>query len=452
LLDTLEFRLDKLLAIIHSKEVLMFYRLFIHLFLVIIVAITFAIVVLDDLYIEGVKKDELSNTRGIDQIVIADIAQFENKTNRLNYWSQRFNYQFSLTPLNEVKLPKNDRSELQANGVFINVESGFAFDAVELFYYHKVCECVLILNKNYGTHDAFQSYLQQFLFIIILALAIYIFYYANGHKKQVNELVKVYQAYGAGEFLVRANTKTPKPYTLLATTFNQMAQQIKLLIEEQRTLVHGVSHDLRTPIARLRFALDMTRNCHSIEEYQALVQDMDLDLDELDTLVDEWLFYAEINGKSANIACEMFDLKKVTEKTASKIQVLFPNIKFDLVLEEAVIEGDERLVARTIENLLINAAKFARSNVRMKIQASEHRQEKTSVCLIVEDDGPGIPEALQQKVVQPFVKLDDSRNSSGFGLGLAIVKSIVEKHQAQLHIKTSTLGGASFSVSFKSYI
>jgi len=430
----------------------MFYRLFIHLFLVIIVAITFAIVVLDDLYIEGVKKDELSNTRGIDQIVIADIGQFENKINRLNYWSQRFNYQFSLTPFNEVKLPENDRGELQANGVFINVESGFAFDNVELFYYQKDCECVLILNKNYGTHDAFQSYLQQFLFIIILSLAIYIFYYANEHKKQVNELVMVYQAYGAGDFLVRANTKAPKPYTLLATTFNKMAEQIKLLIEEQRTLVHGVSHDLRTPITRLRFALDMTRNCGSVEDFQVLVQDMDLDLDELDTLVDEWLFYAELNGKSASITCEMFDLKKVTAQTSSKIQVLFPHIKFDLILEETTIEGDERLVARAIENLLINTAKFAQSNVRMKIEVSEHPQDKASVCLTVEDDGPGIPEALQQKVVQPFVKLDDSRNSSGFGLGLAIVKSIVETHQALLHIKTSTLGGASFSINFKNSI
>jgi len=415
-------------------------------------AITFAIVVLDDLYIEGVKQDELSNTRGIAQIVIADIQQFDDSKNRLSYWSQRFDYRFAINQLRNLELSEHQLEELLANEVLIEVESGFAFDGIKLFYYHKHCGCVLILNKNNATHGAFQSYLQLFLLIIVLALAIYIFYYANSHKKQVNELVKVYQAYGAGEFSVRVRTKTPKPYTLLATTFNQMAQEIKLLIEEQRTLVHGVSHDLRTPIARLRFALDMTRNCGSVEDFQVLVQDMDLDLDELDILVDEWLFYAELNGKSQRIVRKIFDLKRVTMETIKKVQILFPHIKFELILQEASIEGDARLIARATENLLINAAKFAQSNVRLSITSSEHELKETIVYVAVEDDGPGIPVELQQKIVQPFVKLDQSRNSTGFGLGLAIVNCIVEKHQAKLQLKTSSLGGASFIISFKNNV
>jgi two-component system OmpR family sensor kinase len=438
----------------------MFSRLFFHLFLVISTAILFAVIILDDLYITGVKKDELGNTRGIDQIVMADISLLEDKNSRLIYWSQRFNYQFSLSKLTEIELTELQQNELLANKVLVIVESGFTVDDISLFYYHTSCECVLVMAKNYGAHNAFQQYLQSFLIIIILALAMYIFYYANSHKKQVKKLVNVYQNYGSGQFSVRANSHTPQPYTPLAITFNQMAEEIRLLIEEQRTLVHGVSHDLRTPIARMRFALDMTRSCNTISEFQLRLQDMDLDLDELDTLVDEWLFYAELNGKAEKITLLPVNLAELAQQTTEKIQVLFPQLKFELALQPHYLAVNDRLIIRALENLLTNAGKFAKTRIKVSLyQENSSSAEnllinerlsktETRLCLMVEDDGSGLPEELTNKIIQPFTKLDDSRNTSGFGLGLAIVKSIIDKHQAQLQINTSTLGGASFSIYF----
>jgi two-component system OmpR family sensor kinase len=427
----------------------MFVRLLVQLFIVISFAVTFAIVVLDELYIKGVKQDELSNTRGINQIVINDINQYEDKISRLAYWSQRFNYQFSIKPINDIYLSSHQLEILSLNQVLINVESGFVVDDIKIYYYHISCDCVLVLEKDYGSHGAFQSYLQSFLFFVISALAIFIFYYANTHKNQVNKLVKVYQQYGAGEFSVRINLNTPLPYTPLAKTFNQMAEEIKLLIEEQKTLVHGVSHDLRTPIARLRFALDMTRECNSAEEFMTKIQYMDQDLDELDTLVDEWLFYAELNGKSEKLILENIDLKELTQASVRKIQVLYPKIQFEFIAQNSCVLANSRLLSRAIDNLLTNAGKFAQSKVRIIISVNEVDKNNEVLCLLVEDDGPGIPEQLQNKIVQPFVKLDESRNSSGSGLGLAIVKSILDKHRAQLCIKTNTLGGASFVMTFK---
>jgi two-component system OmpR family sensor kinase len=429
----------------------MFVRLFLQLFVVISFAVFIAIVVLDPLYIEGVKQEELSNTRGIDKIVINDINQYKNKdkANRLAYWSQTFNYQFSIKAINNIDLSSQQFEKLQSNKVLVNVKSGFVADDIKLYYYHLSCNCVLVLEKHYVSHSAFQIYLQRFLLIIISALAIFIFYYANTHKNQVNKLVKVYQRYGAGDFSVRINLETPLPYTPLAKTFNQMAERIKLLIEEQRTLVHGVSHDLRTPIARLRFALDMTRECNSAEEFIAKIQYMDQDLDELDTLVDEWLFYAELNGKSEELIIEQVDLKELAQASVKKIQVLYPDIQFELITQKSLILGNARLIARAIDNLLTNAGKFAQSTVRVMVPATEMDKDNEVLCLLVEDDGPGIPEQLQNKIIQPFVRLDDSRNSSGSGLGLAIVKSIIDKHHAQLDIKTNILGGASFVITFK---
>jgi two-component system OmpR family sensor kinase len=430
----------------------MFFRLFVQLFFVISFAILVSIITLDDLYIKGVKKDELKTTRGIDSIVFTDIMNFVDKNSRLTYWSQRFNYKFSLKQLNTIKLLDKQLRELRSNNVFVDVESGFVIDDINVYYYHKSCSCVLILEKTYGYHESLQTYMLCFLFIIISSLAIFIFYYAHYHKKQVNQLVEIYKEYGEGNFLIRANESVALPYTPLAETFNKMADEIKLLTEEQKTLVNGVSHDLKTPIARIRFSLDMTRSCNTIEQFRNRIQDMDIDLDELDELVNEWLFYAELAGKPEKPKFRCIDLKKIVQLTYEKTMVLYPHINFSLSVQSTYIEANHRLITRVIENLIINAGKFALSKVRVTILIDEKCSKEELICMLVEDDGPGIPKYLHENIVQPFVKLDTSRNKSGFGLGLAIVKSILDKHQSTLDINTSSLGGAAFLVTFKKNI
>ncbi|MFT6900327.1 MAG: two-component system OmpR family sensor kinase [Colwellia sp.] len=430
----------------------MFFRLLVQLFFVLSFAVLLSIITLDALYIEGVKKDELNNTRGIDSIVFNDVMNFVDKNTRLTYWSQRFNYKFSLKPFNTINLLEKQLLKLKSNNVFVDIESGFVIDDIDIYYYHKSCSCVLILEKTYSYQEYLQTYILCFLFIIILSLAIFIFYYAHEHKKQVNQLAEIYKEYGEGNFLIRANESMELPYTPLAKTFNKMADEIKLLIEEQKTLVNGVSHDLKTPIARIRFALDMTRSCKTTEQFRGRIQDMDFDLDELEELVNEWLFYAELNGKPEKLQFRYIDLKKTVQVIYEKTRVLYPHINFELSVRTTYVEANYRLVSRAIENLLINAGKFARSQVRVTILGDEKCSKEELICILVEDDGPGIPKDSHHNIVQPFVKLDTSRNTNGFGLGLAIVKSILDKHQSTLEINTSSLGGAAFLVTFKKNI
>jgi signal transduction histidine kinase len=295
------------------------------------------------------------------------------------------------------------------------------------------------MDKSYGLHGAFQTYLYYLVLIFISTLAAIIFYYVGSHKKQVSKLVKVHQQYGLGTFEVRADTKVPKPYFLLAKNFNQMLDQIELLRKEHKYLINGVSHDLKTPIARIRFALDLTHNCHSVADYQTQLQDMDLDLDELDALVNEWLFYAELNGKPGPITHESVNFSELIESTSRRISTLYPDIQLSLDLPSGYINAEPRLINRAVENLAVNSFKFSRSQVSISIEFA-----KDDVILRIEDDGIGISEQQKELVIKPFKKLDDSRNSAGYGLGLAIVKSIVDKHSAQLQIQKSSLGGACF--------
>ena len=423
----------------------MFRSLFIYLSVTVVFAIFLAAIVLDPLYVQAIKQDELAYTRGINQVVAEDVFNHQDKQARLGYWAERFSYRFSLSKYADIDLPEPVLIQLKSSEVFADISSGWAIDNINLYYYQQDCDCYLIMTKNYGSHGLFQKYLLSFLAIVIMCIAVFIFTYVYRHKQQVKKLSKVYQAYGKGLFNVRADTKTAEPYALLANTFNQMASQIEALLQEQQTLVHGVSHDLRTPIARLRFALDMSRGCQTIEEYQDKLQDMDLDLDELDSLVTDWLFYAQISTKPALIAKQKIQLNELLTNTVNKLKVLHPTIKYSTELQSVQIEGDLQLLNRCFENLIINAFKFANSQIKISV-SNQHKQ-----CIVViEDDGMGIKKESQAQIMQPFVKLDSSRSNDGFGLGLAIVNSILTKHHTQLSIQDSSLGGACFMVSFKS--
>ncbi|MGC9459712.1 ATP-binding protein [Vibrio genomosp. F10] len=423
----------------------MFRSLFIYLSATIVFAIFFAAIVLDPLYIHAIKQDELAYTRGINQVVSEDVFNHQDKQARLSYWAERFSYRFSLKTYADIDLPEPLLNQLKGREVFADISSGWAIDNINLYYYHPGCDCYLIMTKNYGSHGLLHKYLLSFLGIVILCIAVFIFCYVYQHKKQVRKLSKVYKAYGKGLFSVRADTSTAAPYSLLANTFNQMASQIEALLQEQRTLVYGVSHDLRTPIARLRFALDMSRGCQTVEQYQDKLQDMDLDLDELDSLVNEWLFYAQMGSQPALIDRENLQLSELLSNTVNKVKVLYPSIESSLDLQSGWIDGDTQLLNRCFENLIINAFKFADSQI--KISLINRNQQRV---VLIEDDGSGIKKESQEQIMQPFVKLDSSRSNEGFGLGLAIVKSILDKHHAQLTIKDSSLGGACFMVIFKS--
>jgi len=424
----------------------MFLRLFVGFFVVIVLAIILAVILLDDLYVKGVIKDELASTRGVNQIVINDLFQHHEVDARLTYWEERFNYYFTVHKIDEIVLPQKKYEQLLTSKVTAEVESGWAVDDVKLYYYDEDCGCVLTMEKKHGSVGTFQAYLGISLLIISLAIVAFVFYYVSKHKKQVSKLTAIYQAYGTGDFFVRADPDAPLPYKTLATTFNQMAEQIEALLQEQNTMVYGVSHDLRTPIARLRFGLDLTRSCHTVEAYQEQIQEMDLDLDELDQLVSEWLFYADLSSRNLSIRYQPVDLSAVIKRTLDKLMPLYPDIQLKMNLESELILGDPGLLARVVENLSINGLKFARSTVQVNLVVIG-----ADICLQVEDDGSGIPEELHTKAMQPFVQLDNSRNSSGVGLGLAIVRTILDKHSIQFTIDKSKLGGAIFNIPFKKY-
>ena len=224
----------------------------------------------------------------------------------------------------------------------------------------------------------------------------------------------------------------------IADSFQQMSQQIISLLELQREMTHAVSHELRTPIARLKFALEIAEQLPDNDKNLMLQ-----DVRELQQLVDEMLDYARLQSHQLNLKKQQVDLTELIHNVAEKLAPL-PGATIELQLPAtALFYCDAHYLERAIQNLLVNAKRYAKNKIVVDVKA---RQGQLRIS--VNDDGPGIAFERRAEVLKPFHRLEQSRNreEGGFGLGLAIVQRIVQWHQGKLIIGDSPLGGASLQL------
>ncbi len=256
---------------------------------------------------------------------------------------------------------------------------------------------------------------------------------------QLRKVESANKALAAGELTIRVDDQG-SPSNELAASFNEMAERVERLIRSRDELVQAVSHELGSPLSRLRFQMELLAN-QSEEKREERLQAMTLELDALDDLVAELLSYVqsdeiEIDRRTFDPTQSLTDLTELAELEAPEGRNV--EVKLELPVT-ASIHADQRLFQRAIENLLRNAVRHARNRVWLEL-----KEENEQVSVAIHDDGPGIPEELREKVLAPFVRLnaDRGRRTGGVGLGLAIVSRIMQRHGGHLAISDSPLGGA----------
>ncbi|MFV7769084.1 sensor histidine kinase [Shewanella marisflavi] len=223
----------------------------------------------------------------------------------------------------------------------------------------------------------------------------------------------------------------------LASTFNEMARHISALIENQKHLSNAVSHEIRTPLARLKFALALVpQYCapdSDPDRRQAFLDEMQQDVKEMETLLQELLTYASLESQPQDLEFECCELTKLTQQTISRLQNNHEiAIHFNAQTPELKVMGDPSLIERALQNLIINAQRFATREITIAIS-----QDNKSVQLKVIDDGPGIAEEDQQKIFEPFYRSKVVQNGNkGHGLGLAIIKRIMHRHSGQVTLQS----------------
>ena len=222
--------------------------------------------------------------------------------------------------------------------------------------------------------------------------------------------------YGASE--VRSVTRA----------FNQMASGVKQLADDRTLLMAGVSHDLRTPLTRIRLATEMIG-----ADEQYLADSINKDIEECNAIIEQFIDYLRTGQE---IQKERVDLNTVLGEVVAAESGYEREIDNHVMSNELLLDINPLGIKRAVANMVVNAARYGNGWIRVS-----SGRELDRAWFQVEDDGPGIDKEQIAHLLQPFVRGDSARTTSGTGLGLAIVQRIIDAHQGELSFDTSEKGG-----------
>ena len=279
---------------------------------------------------------------------------------------------------------------------------------------------------------------RQHLWIIgLVVLLCYAFAYHL--TSPVRRLRAVVDQFGHGDFSARAPANRKDELGELATSFNQMADRIQTLLSAERRLLLDISHELRSPLARLGVAVELAR---SGEDREHMLDRIQKEAERLNELVAELLQVTRVEGDPS------------TQRTETvRLDELLADLVYDSLLEAkakdctlllkaptpASLQGDEELIRRAVENVIRNAIRYAPAGTAVEI---ELRKAGEMAQILVRDYGPGVPEDALSRIFDPFYRVDTDRNrsSGGLGLGLAIARRSVELHHGRLAARNANPG------------
>jgi signal transduction histidine kinase len=239
--------------------------------------------------------------------------------------------------------------------------------------------------------------------------------------------------WGEGALDTRVAVSGSDEVAAVATSFNRAAEQIERLLAAHRSLLANASHELRSPLARLRMAIDLGRDGQEGPAREEIVRN----LAELDALVEEILLASRLDHVEKLEQMEPVDLLALAAEEGARSGV-------DVSGEPGVVSGDPKLLTRLVRNLMQNALRHGDRPVVAHVGI-----EGNSVVLKVRDHGPGLPEGTGERVFEPFFRPHGrSETAGGWGLGLSLVRQIALHHGATVHHESPPGGGACFVVTF----
>ncbi|MDR1708332.1 MAG: two-component sensor histidine kinase [Candidatus Accumulibacter sp.] len=285
--------------------------------------------------------------------------------------------------------------------------------------------------------------------LIGLFLAIAVWFWVRPVWRDLEALRKTARALGEGHFERRAPVARNSAFDLLTETMNGMAERIQRLIAMQKELSSAISHELRTPIARLRFALEMLAETRENEERERLWRTMEEDLDELDGLIESSLAYSRFEREQPEPHLTSVEFASWLTEEVNSLRILSRDL--ELSIDTAALPPGQRVELDTknmpyaVTNLLRNALKYAKKRIVVSAEVVGR-----NIRVHVDDDGIGIPPGERQRVFTAFTRLDRSRDraTGGHGLGLSIVQLVLEQHGGAAFADDSPIGGARFTLSW----
>ena len=243
------------------------------------------------------------------------------------------------------------------------------------------------------------------------------------------------EQFGAGHLGHRVIVSGGDEVAAVAVSFNAAAAKVEALVQSHRSLLANASHELRSPLARMKMAVSMLEHAGP-EQREKLKREIDQNVAELDALVEEVLLASRLDGAQDALHRDRVDLVAVVAEEAARVgaSVDTPAHVF--------VGGDERLLRRALRNLLENARRYGGGEIVVRLEAGALR-----VVVRVCDSGPGVPAAMSERIFEPFFRLPGhAEQAGGVGLGLSLVKQIAERHGGSARCEARDGPGSCFVI------
>ena len=252
--------------------------------------------------------------------------------------------------------------------------------------------------------------------------------------RRLESLKRGVEQFGAGNLAHRVDDGGRDEVAALATSFNQAADRIETLLRSHQTLLANASHELRSPLARLKMAFAMLDDAAPAHR-ERLAREIDVNIAELDALVEEVLLASRLEAGSSVGETHPVELLALGAEEAARAEAAF-----EPETDAARVEGQERLLRRALRNLLDNARRYGGPEVELALRPVAGGFE-----FIVADRGPGVPAELRERIFDPFYRLPGhAEMAGGVGLGLSLVKQIAERHGGRVSCQARDGGGSRF--------
>jgi len=364
--------------------------------------------------------------------------------NQINYLTEQFKYNFDfIINVKNEELPKISRERKyspmdrslrrELKSIFGN--SNYWFDTVkyEDTVEIKVKSNDLIIQILFPKEKIAPSSVRLFILWItlpsLLLVSIAVIFLKNQTRPIVN-LAKAAERFGKGDLIHEIKPSGASEIRKAAYEFDRMAKRIERHLKQRSEMLSGISHDLRTPLTRLKLQLAMLNQ-------KDISKKMSKDIDEMENMLNNYLQFAKSQVQEASIATNINELfKEIISEKDNK------NLHLNLV-GEIVLVGRRNALKRCFNNIIENGLNYAK-NVYIDVNKSANR-----LNIIVDDDGPGISIDQYKNVFKPFYRLDESRNlnKSGVGLGMSIAEDIARSHGGNIELNEGKYKGLKVKIS-----
>ena len=264
------------------------------------------------------------------------------------------------------------------------------------------------------------------LVLIVIALI-----FLKNQTKPLVKLAKAAERFGKGDYVNDFRASGSLEIRKAALEFDRMAKRINRHLNQRAEMLSGISHDLRTPLTRLKLQLAMLKQKDVSEK-------MSKDIDEMEKMLNDYLQFAKNQSQENTVNININNLLNTIKKDFNNNKLTFRNNS-----ETIELQGRPTSLRRAFENIIQNGLIYGN-----KVYVDVHKGNKRALVTI-EDDGPGISEDQHKNVFKPFFRLDKSRslNQSGVGLGLAIVEDVINSHGGNIQLNKSQYNGLQVKIS-----